>query len=446
VRFWYVTVEGGADFRGAKFKDDADFILDFRGPADFSYTVFSTDADWNSRFKSSADFSSAVFNGQTYFNKTRFDGRVRFFGATFSEGAYFHRIISKSDFLFWMTVFNSPVDFSNSILTGNSEFKRVKFIRETNFRGVLVLGRLLMEESEFASETDFRDLRTSRVGLSGCKLGLGIVNLHYSYFHTPLRVLMGGKDTDLGQWLFTGTNIQNVEFVRETWPSNNPCYFQRLLYEPRRKITSDELWVKGDIAVRDDKPSWAEVGAVYRRLRLNYENKLAYDVAGDFHYGQLECRLRERLDGFKENWFKLRECKFRKLRVCFELIGGTLEWLPLPIYKCIFSYGESWRRPFTWGIFGILIVFPLLFWLCRIPPVTGSEIVYAIEYLCPGYTATPWFVSLAAPLIYSIKMAFSLHVPDGLCSVQFIVANLERLYTVVMATFLVLALRRRFKR
>jgi len=97
-------------------------------------------------------------------------------------------------------------------------------------------------------------------------------------------------------------------------------------------------------------------GEVYRRLRLNYESRLAYEAASDFHIGQMEMLLTNPATPVFKKFF--------------------LRW-----YRRLSNFGESVELPLLWF---------LLLWAIFTAIWLVVPLVAPVEDILAGHVTTPW--------------------------------------------------------
>jgi hypothetical protein len=467
VYFQNVQFAGNASFWHTRFSTTAYFKeARFSGEAYFSDAQFFDEAIFlDAKFSDTADFSRAKFSGKTDFKNTRFEF-VPLFESTFFErppdfrkiefaGDFFFglKVTDKDVFLyctfsdnesFWEafeTYFNAtkkefeigdeyrrenvildckrfvipeadehfkrvfpfPVDFSGAYFNGNSDFGDATFNDDADFSGAIANGEINFLEAEFQSSADFRGLEVEE---------LAYVLLNFTFFQQPTRVFIG--DGDLSRWSFTGTNIEEVNFFRPKWPvrkgrgKRKKVYDEDLAEEPRSNV------------------NWEEAGEVYRRLRLNYESKLAYRDAGDFHYGQLECRRKNK---DKKGFFAW--CDRR-------LIGA---------YKFFCGYGESIARPLflLWFFFAAYTAAAMFIGFNTSTAEHVRWVLVPLNQMFAGGFCN-WVAKFAYSIIFTVKSAVTFSLPPGNNEILVGLAYVWKFIAVILVTFLILALRRRFKR
>jgi uncharacterized protein YjbI with pentapeptide repeats len=413
--FGFVFPDTGKLFEGRKFPFPVNMYgCKYEGNACFSKVGFLGDAIFErATFSGDADFSGAKFGGNAVFWNTKFFGDTNFFRAHFSGNADFYSV-----------KFFGPADFGKAEFEGNFILKDSRITKT-----------IIFEETEFRKEGDFRGIIADKIVKKRGEPEPGTLLFKYAYFHLPERILIGGVlelveyvdrpisprklivktiNTDLSRWSFRGTNIEKVHFVEPCWPEEK---------ERRgRKKTLDEV-----IAKKREKGgiSWADAGEVYRKLRKNFEDNLAYEAAGDFHVGQMECRLRDRN---RKPWD-------RALTFAYKLISG---------------YGENIGRPVKW-LLGTAFLFGLLSLFHGFPTVDGSGVNWDVN-LYKAFDGTEKVVDIEPVVSFTARAAVSFGIPGQndttpYCDDRlYLLTYAWKILAVVFVTFFVLALRRRFRR
>jgi uncharacterized protein YjbI with pentapeptide repeats len=412
VHFNHVQFLGPVRFDNAVFSEDADFSgVSFNGEADFS----------TSRFLGNADFSGVRFSGNARFERALCEGSANFEHAVFSNGGDFAGVIFSNDVnfvnakfkrytSFRRTGFASDADFAVAQFASKADFRIAQFSNDANFEAVDFGAQADFERARFLGYTDFR-----RITVDKDSENAGTFFLRYAFFSDPNRVYIGGPGVKKSS--FIGTNIEGVHFVDAEWPRR-----KGLFKKYRKKAFDEELAEK--VTAKDEKTdedfivNWEDAVEVYRKLRRNYEGRLAYETAGDFHYGQMECRRR---DPNRPWWDR------------------TITWF----YKKLFSYGENISKPLILVGFSFLVFTG--FFLLHGFPLTDGPVVnwdWGFDKLFVGV----WWKQLGSSTLFTIRSAFSFNVPPGGNNSLAAIMFAWKLVAVTLSTFFVLALRRRFKR
>ena len=117
----------------------------------------------------------------------------------------------------------------------------------------------------------------------------------------------------------------------------------------------------------------------------------------------------------------------------------TITWF----YKKLFSYGESISKPLIW--LGVsFLLFTGFFLLHGFPLTDGPAVNW--DWNFGKLLVGGWWKQLGSGMLFTIRSAYSFNVPergtDSLAAIMFG----WKLVAVTLATFFILALRRRFKR
>src|SRR5208337_1955148 len=88
------------------------------------------------------------------------------------------------------------------------------------------------------------------------------------------------------------------------------------------------------------------VAQIYQQLKKNYDSRLDYWTANEFHFGEMEMK---RLAGPLNGWFL-------GLRRWWHRNFSFVAW-----YRRASDYGNSYVKPAVWLLFFILLLFPALF-------------------------------------------------------------------------------------
>ncbi|GAH52263.1 unnamed protein product, partial [marine sediment metagenome] len=179
----------------------------------------------------------------------------------------------------------------------------------------------------------------------------------------------------------------------------------------RKQTRDEELLEDGEVTYED-------CAEVYRLIRFNYESRLAYEQASDFHVGQMEIMLKSLANDNPKKWF-------------------------LRLYKYVSNFGESVGRPLIW--FGGLWLLFSLFWAFNGFPYNGGYVDFDLAW--------PWLMSpdvemakdIGRSVLYSLKTFLTLpDLKEGVVSQT--IGAVQRLAGASVITLFILALRRAFRR
>lgn len=385
--FTDAVFKGEAGFSGAVFKEWVDFRNAlFEGEADFRGVVFEHGASfWNAIFKEKTFFMISVFKGEADFEFASFVSAVYFVGTEFRDCADFSH-----------TAFERLADLWNVIFKGESSFEDTSFAGKANFMGSTFEENLLMnadnqDKKAFQEEVDFTSVK----------------------FLKP--ELVEFRKIDLSKFRFLNTDVRKIHFIDVDWYKRKG-----------RNQVFDE--VSSDPDTKDFE--WQLIAQLYRRIRANYEENLRYSEAGDFYIGEMEMR--------------------KKAETSF------LKKLPLLLYKAISNYGESYYRPLCW-ILTILLLFPILFMFAGIQPInieSSDSKVNTINYRLDFSSIHSLLPTEDKIKDYSTSFLYSMSTFSFIRDKKYTTINnwgnalfvIESILSPIMLAFLLLALRRRFKR
>ncbi len=265
------TLFSGAEFLGNK----TDFsFAEFCGDVWFTSAVFSgNEANFaKARFSGeNTGFAGAHFRAaETNFSRSTFAGHYTdFLGAHFSRGRTdFSRVRFSSS----ITVFTSAAlkgittSFENAHLSGQkTEFRGTYFSSPTAFGGAVFS----------ANETDFH----------GARFGQSAIDFTRARFYSTW--------TD-----FSGVNLSNSRFVNARWARIDFTDAQWNRRPLRRWMCWNELNAK----TRDDLQ---KAQSICRNIKQAYQGTGDYETAGEFYYGEMECRLKCETRVFSRLWLTL---------------------------------------------------------------------------------------------------------------------------------------------
>ena len=351
------------------------------------------------------DFSNARFEGEVNIRGVHFERRVTFSGAIFNRPLIFNRIALLEGI------------FSNVIFEDKAEFVSVKFEKLGNF-----------ENAEFRGNTLFK-----KIGIGEWGVFLGALfkgDIKFQVIYTPIKIIadvtgpeeygkyknpkvwfanvdvekpkrMTFKKLDLGEWVFAETEaISEANYIDVSWEGDG---------KPKRKHTRDEY-----LAVEKLSPlhfRHEKAAEVYRRLRKNFENRLSYSEASDFHKGEMEMR---RLGYESKGW----RCLF------------NWNYLFLQGYRIFGGYGERIRNPII-SFITVGLAFAGLWSLLGFPVPEGENVRISHNF---------WYA-----ILFSFKTFLTLP-GKAFCLVQELVGAFQRAIGVGIITLFILALRRAFRR
>jgi hypothetical protein len=335
-RFDHATFTQDADFGFTTFSKNAEFYkATFAENAYFNYATFTQYANFRQAiFTQNADFVEAMFTRNLSFLRATFTKVANFIGATFTQDA-----------LFDGATFAENAYFSNTTFKQNTYFSYVTFSQAVNFADTIFLGTTVLQSCRFLDRLEFRRTRFAPQ-ISGQASALFTL----AKFSKPGEIVF--DDVDLSRSLFHNCDVSQVWFSSSVqWGTRGN---NRGLVVFDETIPLEQTYGGG--LLRDGRRDYRAVAQIYHQLKKNYDSRLDYWTANEFHFGEMEMK---RLAGPTEGrllW--LRRWWHRNL--------SFVAW-----YKYASDYGNSYRKPLLW-LLGILLAAALLF------PITGLELKQAV--------------------------------------------------------------------
>ena len=358
-----------------------------------------------------ANFTMSVFHQPTNFSGVRF-------------GSITH---------FQKTVFRDQVNFGCAVAEDKCSFRESVFEADVNFNGLWVRAPVTFWRTRFLAKARFDWLRlNSQLWFNGdCYDRVFYDEVDFSRG----QLLSGGEmvleSVDLGRASFLYTDLESVRFRGVTWGQTKAKVPLRILH---RRV----LWDEKRLKAAEATPELHEaVAQNYREMVLNSERKRDFDLAEDFHIGEMEVR----------RLLRGAEHKNRGVRV-------VRQWLnAFGVYRLLSAYGCGY-----WNAFFVLaaLVFTVaaLFMFAGVAPTDAIRAVSAepIRYRL-GFGGTP--VSLprvandyGACIVHTLTL-LTFQRDRAFTPVSAMGYMLQSLATVLLAgqgAMVLLAIRRSFKR
>ena len=335
AQFDEATFTQDADYRGATFTEDAEFAdAIFTQNAHFDSAAFTQDAHfWEATFAQDADFSHATFIYDADFHRATFKQGADFSEATFTQRAHFGG-----------TIFAQEVDFRRAIFMQNAHFSEATFTRDANFTFATFTQAVDFWRTRFHGIADWRGSRfLDQAEFRGTKFnplveGEPSTVFALAKFSKPGEIVF--EDVDLSRAFFHNCDVSQVWFtssVRWETRGNN-----RGLAVFEEKIDLKQKYAEG--LQKDGHRDYRAVEQIYHQLQKNYDSRLDYRKANNFHYGEMEMkRLAVPSDG---RLLGLRRWLHRKLSL-------------VALYQYASDYGNSYGKPMLW-LLGTLVLFAAL--------------------------------------------------------------------------------------
>ncbi|MFQ5707776.1 MAG: pentapeptide repeat-containing protein [bacterium] len=348
--------------------------LTFKKPVYLIGCRFQGNVAMNVTFQDAVDFRKCLFNQSAHFRFTKFLAAAYFNHATFSDRA----------------------DFQEAIFANTADFSNVTFEGMANFHLTRFAGRAAFLNSIFPQHPKKAVFVAAR-------------------FDRPNLVHFGG--VDLTRTFFQWVNLTNVGFVNVHWPVTSR-------FKGGRRYMADESNVSKPTMVGSNHSTSQKYGfvqALYKQLRMNYEARRNYSVAGDFYFGEMEC--------------------YRKRNPYRRFLPSATN-----LYRLLSGYGQRHLRASV-ALILLLATFAVLHLTFGLNPQANMDHITTklqgaeIKSLGPG---------VLAATVYCAEVLLREPEPERLfypASVSGEVLNvIFPILIYVQATLLVLALRNRFRR
>lgn len=450
-----------ADFRGAQFHGDACFWgAQFDGLAFFEGAQFHGNAHFmQAQFHAIPNFLSAKFLGNAYFTAAQFHGNTfftsaRFHGDALFRGSIFHRTVffSTAFFLASDNLLNSPsADFSKSIFEketifdyitcrGTSlDFSNVRFGPESVFQLRRPKAEANQPQPKQANSPKeslvkfdsvvFREYNAFFTGIkaeredSTAGDNTEPQNLILIFRHCRLNNVYF-SDCDLRFFSFYKSSFDEARFHSNRWgqtPEAERKLIEEEWLERRQKLIDPQAIDKFNESYHIyDLNDRREIATLYRRLKCAHDRTKDFVESGHFYYQECEA-LR---------YYYRHEQKGAPARARAALYY---------FYRCIAGYGEKPLRAFIWLV-SLLVVFALanccigIYRLNRgADPELTRNLADAVVFTC---------LRLIPLNLFPFQQ--NLYEPRGFIGMM--TALLNSIVPLVLVTFVLLGLKRRFRR
>ncbi len=379
--FGKATFAQGADFSGATFTEDADF-------RDVS---FAQKADFNgATFKQSVSFARAVFAGDGNFNHVTVVQESSFSDAVFSHAAYFSNAVFTQNTRFDSTKFKQNAAFAEAKFVGRADFMcanflglaifvNAHFLQDAKFLGAEFRERAVFLDAVFRGAVDYSTASFAESAEWHGSQFLAEVEFRYTKFSSKVPAAFYlAKFWKPEEVVFDAVDLSHVSFyncdVSRIWFTSSTSWARvggRKAVLVEETMTSEEaphlgLWRDGN---RDHKA----IAQIYQQLKKNYDDRLDYWTANEFHFGEMEM---QRLDVPREGpLLGLRRWWHAKL----SLVG---------LYRWGSNYGNSFQRPLWWLVAVLVLssmLFPVIGLTHTVTLATGSQVW--VETFSSGWQA-----------------------------------------------------------
>lgn len=353
VSFRDCLFHGTTRFDGAAFQDSATF----------ESSKFFLDSTWTKAvFSGNADFSFADFAGRlTDFGETTFLLCIIFsntaFGTTESpdpdpastgtnQGVFFNHAVFKSETRFDLAKFRVGPDFNSAEFIGPVDFLNASLTETAKFPGTKFVSELKFESVKFEHDAGVDFTRSRFLGRAVIKLPpKPAIRIDFTDAFFSKSADISFVQMDMTWVRLLNTDVRGIHLIGVTWPRiRSDGLLRRLLCSQLRRAGLHRLErcvCLGRHATRDeieafrypeDDPHESRLGAtpdenrlsaleaLYRGLKINYEEHRHHSMSGDFHFGEKEMR-----------------CRNRRL--------SLQHWCMLKLYRSLSGYSEWYGRP-----------------------------------------------------------------------------------------------------
>ncbi len=330
------NIQAVCRFTEAIFKQDADFNrVTFEQGANFTEATFTQYANFRrTTFTRDANFREATFTQNANFREVTFTMDANFIAATFTQNAHFGKATFMKRADFTEATFTKRAYFSAATFAGTqgADFGVATFAQAASFIETKFFGTAVWAGSQFLENVEFRSTKFLQkvAGAPSAVFAL-------AHFEKPGRVTF--DDVDLGRALFHNCDVGEVRFTSSArWRGEGG----------NREFQIFEETIPLNYAKKLDSNSerdYRAIAQIYQQLKKNYDTRLDYWTANQFHFGEMEM-------------------KRRALPTQGRLLGLRRRmhpWLsPVALYRWASDYGNSYWRPMIW-LLGFLLLFALLF-------------------------------------------------------------------------------------
>jgi hypothetical protein len=241
------------------------------------------------------------------------------------------------------------------------------------------------------------------------------------------------NEVDLSRVLFHGGDVSEVRFTSSArW--GGTLKRRAVIFE--EMISLDQEWSK--LLQINGERDYRAIAQIYQQLKKNYDSRLDYWTANEFHFGEMEMkRLAAPTNG---PFLRLRRWLYPRLSM-------------VALYRYASDYGNSYRKPMLWLI-GILLLFAALLPLPRIG-LKRQGAIQTETYASVWRTGGSWTPNLWAEarltgksVITSVDAATFQKSADYVPAYPWgrVLAILETLFTSALFALFLLAIRRQFRR
>jgi len=470
----------------------------FQSQADFSFGFYNKDIQFiNCIFEDSLFYHNSIISGNFIINSCKFYNSVNFNSSIFNKNFNIYNSSLNKESLIIDATFHNDVIIYETIFSKNTSFNKSKFkknleINQSNFVGKVIFFKTEIFEIEIKN-TSFEDkltLHKTLINSKGTfnnvyfskeeitsfeylkKLDLKVLTfeeyeaLHYLFkSYDDLKILNDNFSA------LSGNNSKKIPSFKEhiTKTISNPNL--KIKFNSLNKLNEKELMTKfklfldGKCYLRNPNLSFHFIefnsNFYFREINLSNTSFLKSDIS-EIKFRDCEFKITERLylldEISKKTGYKELETLYRHLKKSFErdknweLMDKSyvsemkmkqnylykqkeyFTWSMYKFYEIFASYTQDFIRPFIWYIISTLLIFPVSYYLnylIRNNIYSFSEIK-TLSWNIPHYLQLSFAASL--PLI-NTNLAYS----------SWWIQTLQIIFSTILITFFIFALRRRFR-
>ncbi len=428
VSFSEMVVAGAATFNRARFHGNTIFFRSlfmdsavfyratFTGDVNFSRSSFAREANFReSRFTERTNFSKSAFSADAVFAEAKFDQRANFREATFARNTDF------AD-----AAFAQDANFRHATFTQNVDFTRTTFTQKANFVETTFDEGVFWTNGRFLGAAEFRRTKfhVRRQGAPSAVFAL-------ASFSDPQKIVF--DDVDLSRALFHNCDVSAV------WFTSSVRWGQRgkggaMVFE--EEIPLDRSETKP--LRRNGERDFRALAQIYQQLKKNYDSRLDYWTANEFHFGEMEMKRRAGPTNGRLLW--LRQQLHRRMSL-------------VSLYRYVSDYGNSFWKPILW-LLGTLVLFTVLYPLPRIG-IKRQGATQMETYISVWRPGDPWSQNLWQEVRLATKSGIAaMDTATFQKNAEYlpaypwgrVLATVEALLTSTLFGLFLLALRRQFRR
>ena len=426
-RFDGATFTHEANFDGAIFAQDVRFdTATFTQQADFNNAIFTQEANfWETTFTQEADFHHVTFTQNANFWDATFTQDANFYGATFMQNAKFWNTTFMQNAIFIEARFMQDADFHDTTFTQNTVFVAATFTQSADFTDTKFHETVDWRLSQFLDRAEFRK---TKLEPSNNEKPSAVFAL--AKFSKPGDVVF--NDVDLDRALFHDCDVSQFIFTSSVRWGRRKGNRGLAIFEETIDLKNE--FAKG--LKRDGQRDYNAIKQIYQQLKKNYDSRLDYGTANEFHFGEMEMKRLAVPTAGRLLWLR----QWWHPRLSF-----------VALYRWASDYGNSYRKPLAWLAFFLLlfaVVFPL-------PGVVRQGETKAESYVSrwdfqKGYGENLWaeMDMFANGLIASVDAAEFQRSPkvEPARRVGWLMARFETVLTSSLFALFLLAMRRQFRR